>query len=84
MSIAVDWHVGEVCSFLKEKELDEDIVALFREAQVDGNQFLSLNDDSLKALGTERTCIKFLIARSCFELNNSVIPAGLPPRAQPP
>ncbi len=85
MSVAVeDWHVGEVCSFLREKEVDEEVVALFREARVDGNQFLSLNDDSLKALGLkrakDRTCIKVLLAE--LVLINAVIPAP-PPGSAP-
>lgn len=57
MSIFQAWGVGEVCSFLKEKEVDEEIVSLFREAQIDGNQFLNLHNDdeaSLKALGIKR------------------------------
>ena len=68
MSIVQGWGVGEVCSFLKEKEVDEETVALFREAQVDGNQLVNLHDDddSLKALGIKRAIprkrIKTLIA----------------------
>jgi len=57
-----------VCSFLREKEVDEEIVALFREARVDGSQFLSLNDDSLKALGIKRAMDRgFITTRTiCF------------------
>jgi hypothetical protein len=71
---ASEWDGEKVCSFLREKEVDDEIVALFQEAQVDGNQFRSLNDESLKALGIkramDRTCIKVLL----LELHANVIP----------
>ncbi len=73
---------------MREKEVDEEIVALFREARVDGNQFLSLNDDSLKALGLKRAMdrgfIKTLIAELLVHLPPvHVVPAPSPGSGPP-
>jgi hypothetical protein len=76
MSTVAEWSVEDVCLYLKQRQVDEEIVALFRAGKIDGDKFLSLNDDSLQALGLNmsalRGCIKMLIA----EFISPVVTAG--------
>jgi hypothetical protein len=71
---ASDWNVKKVCTFLKEKEVDEEIVDLFRDAKVDGSKFLNLNDESLKSLGIKLSIARKHILGLIADLVNPVTP----------
>ena len=43
--------ISELCSLLKEKGLDNDVVEVFRSNKIDGAVFLDLNREDLRELG---------------------------------
>ena len=43
--------ISEVCSLLKERGLDDDVIEIFRTNKIDGAVFLELNKEDLKELG---------------------------------
>jgi hypothetical protein len=80
---AVEWNVEKVVSFLKEKEVDEDLVALFQAGKIDGAKFLTLNDDSLKALGIKRAMDRGFIKTLIAELLVNLPPVHVVPAPSP-